>query len=161
MKKRLGMEAQLQFHEIDSDAFDFRNVQFEDCAEMGRLDLLTITNTIEFDGETEADTIHEMKETFHGKYGEFMPSASFAIEDHGKIVSATIFCLSEESDTPFLAYAMTHPEFQNKGLSQFLLKQSMNVLAELGHHKASLCVMKNNSPAISVYQKLGYKFMRN
>ena len=153
------MEAQVRFHQIDSNAFCFRKVRFEDWEEIGRLDLLTITDTIEFSGETEADTVQDMKETFLGKYGEFMPSSSFVVEDHGIIVSATIFCLSAENDMPFLAFAMTHPEFQNRGLSRFLLKQSMNVLTELGYKQASLCVMKENLPAISVYKKLGFKFI--
>ena len=91
MSKRLAMNINLSGFKIDDNNFEFRNVCFDDYKAIGELDLLTIKNTIEFEGETLEESIIEMKSTFEGKYGTFLPQASYLIMNKGEIVSAVIF----------------------------------------------------------------------
>ena len=113
--------------------------------------------TVEHQGESLEELIEEMKLTFEGKYGEFIPEASYVATIGNVIISSSIIVNSKNENIPLLAHAMTHPEYQNKGYCSFLIRKSMNSLVKLGETQAFLAVAGENRRAISVYSKLGFQ----
>ncbi|MCB0414109.1 MAG: GNAT family N-acetyltransferase [Bdellovibrionales bacterium] len=142
----------------EKDQFRVRNIVESDFEEIGKLDFLSIQNTVEYDGETPDDCIEDMKATFNGKYGKWIKEASFCVEDDDKIIGSVVFVYSHEENLPLLAFNMCHPDFQRKGISTFLIRKGMNALQDIGYSRAFLAVDKNNLPAISLYKKLGFYF---
>lgn len=149
---------QLSFKLIQFDetplAKNMRTVILSDYEEIGRLDLITIKNGVEFNGETEKETIKEMKLTFNGKYGQFLPEVSFVITEDDKIISAVIWTKNKEHGAALLAYAMTHPEYQRHDLAKTLLMKSSNALLELGYKKAVFGIMHGNTSSMSLFNSL-------
>lgn len=157
---RIHFEATLKKFELNETAFEFRNIFFEDFVEVGELDFLTIKGTSEFQGETSSELISQMKDCFEGKYGEFLPKASFVVLDQNKkIIGASVFVISKSNKIPLLTYVMTHDQHKKRGICSFLLKKSMNTLIGMGFKNSFLAVKSDNIGAIRLYKKLGYKLM--
>jgi mycothiol synthase len=50
----------------------------------------------------------------------------------------------------------THPDFQRKGLGKALLFGALQRLKELGMTHASVCTAENHTPAVALYQSVGF-----
>ncbi|MCK4304359.1 MAG: GNAT family N-acetyltransferase [Candidatus Eisenbacteria sp.] len=51
---------------------------------------------------------------------------------------------------------MTRPEFQNRGLATFLIKESINALLDQGHAALYLVVTEGKVAAQHLYEKVGF-----
>lgn len=126
------MEVALEKKVTGLERFNTRLVEYEDYIQIGELDLITIIDTVEYLGESKGEAIEEMRLTFEGKYGDFLPDASYVIIHDDKIVAAIILVLSKQEKIPLVAFAMTHPYFRKKGMCRLLLSKSINSLIDLG-----------------------------
>lgn len=133
----------------------FRNIQIKDAKKLGPLMIESDYGTIDDECYTPEQAENEMQETLTGKYGDFLDFASFLVEDAAGIQSASIVTLYK--GTPLLAYIMTRPDSQKKGLASFLIQRSIDVLAQHGYAELELAVTKGNSSAEKLYEKLGFK----
>ena len=138
-------------------AFGCRSVTEADAAPLGRLMLDAYRGTVDDEGETLEDAVAEVAKTTQGGYGRFLPDCSLAIEQNGVMSSACLITLIEERGLPFLAFAMTAPGSQGKGMAAFLLKTAINVLFDNGHRELVLVVTEANEPAVRLYRKLGFE----
>ncbi len=127
-----------------------RPIRSDDYEQVGKLDYLTIQNTAEASGESEADLIQEMLATFDGKYGDIIETASLVVEIDGRIVSAIIVVLyrNEEQLIPLVANAMTHPEFQRQQLMRMLIKHSAASLMRLEYERIFFAIHPENMPSL-------------
>lgn len=126
-----------------------------DFVVLGSLMYESYKGSIDYEGETLEESIQETKETLAGKYGELNAPSSFVAIEDGKAVAAVIFVSYQKENMPLLAFTMTHPKYQNRGLSQGLIKMSINSLVEQGYEQC--CLVVTDQPAQSIYEKLGFR----
>ncbi len=115
--------------------------------------------TVDYEGETLEETLAAAESTLEGQYGAIIFDASFiAFQKDKETFAIAVSVLTDfEKTGPLLAFALTHPEFQKKGLSGHLIKLSTNSLNQLNQPKISLVVTSTNEPAVSLYRKLGFE----
>jgi ribosomal protein S18 acetylase RimI-like enzyme len=151
------MRLNLTPHGVDPDQAA-RLVSRADVPELAHLMIDAYRGTIDDEGETLEEAQAEMRATMDGKYGEFLSTCSFAIELDGVLVSACLVTFWE--GMPLIAFTMTHPDRQNRGLLTEILKRSINAMIAEGHEEARLLVTKGNLPAVHVYERLGFQTIR-
>jgi ribosomal protein S18 acetylase RimI-like enzyme len=132
-----------------------REVALEDADALGRLFLEAYRGTVDDEGETLDGSVAEVRDTLAGKYGAFLGSCSFVIEDRSAPVCATLVTLWE--GRPLLAYMVTHPDQQRRGMGTFLIKRSVNTLQAQGYEELELFVTRANQSAIRIYERLGFR----
>ena len=132
----------------------YRNIQIKDAQNIAHLMNESYKDTIDYEGETLEQCVNETMETLTGKYGEFMDFSSFLIEDTGRIQSASIVTCYQGK--PLLAFSMTMPDLQRKGLAGFLIERSVDALFKNGYAELFLVVTEGNL-AEKLYKKLGFK----
>jgi len=132
----------------------YRQIEIGDAEKLGGLMFDSYRGTIDDEGETPEQAIGAIKNTLSGKYGDWIGRASFLIEENGEIQSATI--VSFFNGSPLLTFALTHPRAQRKGLASFLIKRSIDALAQASYKNLYLVVTDGN-PAERIYSKIGFK----
>jgi ribosomal protein S18 acetylase RimI-like enzyme len=156
-RRRLEMRA----HLVTRDRVDdprIRAVVPEDASQLASLLIEAYRGTIDDEDETPDEALAEMRGTIGGKYGGFRPSCSFVVEDAGALVSACL--VTEWEGMPLIAFSMTHPAHQNQGFATTLLELAFNAMIERGYREARLLVTIGNDAAIHVYEKLGFRSVR-
>ena len=134
----------------------YRKIEKNDKHSLGKLMFESYQGTIDSEGETLEETFKEVQVTFDGKYGHFLEDCSFAYEHDGRLLSASVVTWFEKNDLPLLTCLMTHPKFKKQGIANFLLKQSVNALQNLGYEYLHLYVTSGNVPALRLYEKMGF-----
>ncbi len=122
---------------------------------LGALMLAAYRGTVDDEGETEENALAEVERTLSGEYGLPIPDASLAISDDHRLVGASIVTMWEEH--PFLAYAFVHPDAQRRGVATHLMAAAGNALLSAGHDRLDLFVTEANTPAVTLYRKLGFE----
>jgi ribosomal protein S18 acetylase RimI-like enzyme len=127
----------------------------QDKAELAQLLLDAYRGTIDQEEETIEQAIEELDRTYGGEYGPFMAAESRVVERDGRLVSATL--LTRWQDRPFVAYAITHPQWQRRGLARSSMLSAMHAVQSGGDELLSLVVTLKNEPAYALYQSLGFR----
>lgn len=110
--------------------------------------------TIDDEGDTPDDARAEVRRTLDGAYGDFLPACSFAVEEGGRMLAATL--VTRWQGAPLLAFVMTHPNAKGRGLATYLIQQSSIALLDQGYDELYLFVTEGNVPAQRVYERLGF-----
>ncbi|MBX9721485.1 MAG: GNAT family N-acetyltransferase [Candidatus Obscuribacterales bacterium] len=124
--------------------------------QFGELLYASYKGTVDDEGETLEESKQEAKESLDGKYGPAIWEASFAISANNMLASA---CLVIDRQGPFMAYVVTSPQFQGKGLAKELIFHSLNALHLRADKNLTLVVTATNTPALALYRKLGFQEM--
>lgn len=132
-----------------------RPVRDDDRESLAELMLASYRGTIDDDGETLDDAREEIRRTFEGEYGTFLPHASVVAEDGSRLGSASL--VTQFEGGPFLAFTMTHPDVKLRGLATAIVGRSLELLMAAGHESIRLAVTEGNDPAIGLYEKLGFR----
>lgn len=111
--------------------------------------------TVDDEGETLEQSVEEARGALGGKYGTFLTRSSFVIEDASAPVSASLVSLWE--GRPLLAFLLTHPDFQGRGMGTFLVRRSIDALLDQGFDEVDLFVTSANEPAVRIYERLGFQ----
>lgn len=91
-----------------------------------------------------------------GHWGRVVWEASLAAEVGSALVSAVIVVRDKaHAELPLLAFAMTDPAYQRRGLGQVLIEESIHRLDVAGVKELHLAVTRGN-PAADLYQRLGF-----
>jgi GNAT superfamily N-acetyltransferase len=128
---------------------------------MGDIDALaklmdeSYRGTIDHEGETLEQCAEEMCGTLSGKYGPYISEASFLAEINGVPASACL--ITRWQERPLIAFTMTSPNFQRKGLNRALIEKSVDALAKMGETVLYLVVTDGNTAAKNLYRKMGFK----
>lgn len=158
-KKRLQMVRQTETFDEDDNpnlkSYSIRNLHPQDGHSLGELIYAAYRETVDDEGQSLVDSIIEADETLSGKYGNVIWDASFVTIHDASAVSATVVTDYVKTG-PLLAFALTRPEHQNRGLARYLVKLTLSALDKLGVPQLRLVVTEQNHPALSLYRKLGF-----
>jgi GNAT superfamily N-acetyltransferase len=135
------------------DTWPARALEINDGPALGLLQERAYRGTVDDEGESPAQFVAETLATLGGKYGPFLRDASFFLELDGAAASASLVTLWKGK--PLLAFYVTDPRFQRRGIGKFLIRKSMQALAALGYSVLTLVVTRGN-PAERLYRELGF-----
>jgi ribosomal protein S18 acetylase RimI-like enzyme len=136
------------------DSPDMRPPEPADVPRLASLMLRAYTGTADDEGENEAQALVEVENTFAGGYGSFVRDCSRVIERNGMLASAVL--ITRWENRAFVAFTMTQPEYKRQGLCRVCMISAMNALAAEGEEEVWLAVTLANTPAIALYQSLGF-----
>ena len=140
---------------IDSPADPLaRPIRREDVDALASLMLDAYRGTIDDGGESLEDAVSEVRKLLDGAYGAFDFAASELIERDGRPVSATV--VTHYEGVPLIAFSMTAPTWKRRGLAKAGLQRAMARLAGAGVPRVDLVVTAGNTPAETLYERLGF-----
>ena len=125
-----------------------------DRAGLARLMLDAYRGTVDDEGGTEAGALAEVDALLAGVYGPFDGDASELVERDGIPVAATL--VTTWGGGPFVAFSMTRPAWQRRGLARAGLLRAMARLAARGETRLDLVVTAANEPATRLYHSLDF-----
>lgn len=131
-----------------------RAVLASDREPLARLMLAAYRGESDDDNNTLEDAHEEIRKTFAGEYGEFLPETSVIIERDGDIATATLITRFEE--LPYVCFTMTAPQFKRQGLARASLLASIQNLQNAQETVLRLMVTSSNTPALRLYEHLGF-----
>ncbi len=137
-----------------SASMTVRAVARDDITDLARVFHRAYQGTVDDEGETQLDAINELQKTMDGAYGEFDWPSSLVAEVDGFVVAACL--VTSWKDRPLLAFAVTIPEYQRRGIGGHLIHSSAVLLGERGESELRLVVTSTN-PSVSLYQQLGFR----
>ncbi|MBK6472845.1 MAG: GNAT family N-acetyltransferase [Betaproteobacteria bacterium] len=126
-----------------------------DADALGALLLEAYRGTVDDDGETLVEACRLARALFAGLSGVPMWAVSEVTEREGRLVSATIVTLWQ--DTPLVAQLVTAPDWQRRGLARAGLQRAMNRMAAGDEAVVRLVVTQGNAPAEALYESLGFR----
>lgn len=154
--KRIPLSLQLTPQTFEHE-WPHRTVQAADAHDLAILLYASFRGTIDHEGEPFAGAVREIHKTMTGDYGRLLLDRSFVIEQGDSLASACLISWYAPSDSPFVVFTMTQPEFKGQGMARFLLKRSINALLDTGYSHLTLIVTDGNEPAQNLYSSLGFQ----
>ena len=124
---------------------------------LGRLMWVAYRGSVddEYSGPGDADA--DAAAALAGRWGPVVWQASLAAELESAVVSAVIIVLDDaHQGLPLLAFALTDPACQRRGIGRWLIEESMHRLDVIGVKELHLAVTRGN-PAAALYQRLGFE----
>lgn len=91
-----------------------------------------------------------------GRYGRWLPEASFGIEQDGRLVALT---LANDFQGALISDVAVDPAYRGKGLASRLLYLTVGALRSAGFEDPRLVVTMQNRRAVRLYQRLGFQFV--
>jgi hypothetical protein len=126
----------------------------EDCLPLAKLMFAAYDGTTDDEGEDEDVALMEVRKTFAGEYGAFVPNCSKVVARGQELLHATL--VTRWEDCPFIAFSMTAPAAKRAGLARAGLINSMQDLLTQGESELRLVVTLANLPARTLYESLGF-----
>lgn len=136
--------------------WECRTARMSDAPDLAILLYAAFRGAIDDEGEPFADAVREIEKTLAGDYGRLLLDCSFVIEQGELLASACLISWYEPTASPFVVFTMTRPEHKRQGMARFLLKRSINALADQRHSQLTLIVTDGNQPAQNLYASLGF-----
>lgn len=141
------------------DRIRIRELGETDGPALGQLMWAAFHGTIDDQYATASDAAADAAGTLDGKWGPVLWQASLAAEV-GPAIAAAVIVVEDNAHgyQPLLAFAMTHPVWQRRGIGQRLIEESVARLDAQGLRELHLAVTRDN-PAIRLYQRLGFQII--
>lgn len=124
-----------------------------DLEALAQLVLDAYQGTIDDEGETLEDAQATIAQLFGGEFGTLLWACSEVVQHDGRLVAATMITLY--AGAPFVAFTMTHPAWQRRGLARAGLQRAMARLAA-GDETLLRLVVSEGNPAEQLYASLGF-----
>jgi ribosomal protein S18 acetylase RimI-like enzyme len=107
------------------------------------------------------DANKEMEQAFRGEFGVLDTEASLVVTD-GERLLGSILTVEEAPwpDTPpgpFIIDLFIHPDTRRRGLAHYLIAAAARELARKGKATAALRVLSENTGALRLYKRLGFR----
>jgi GNAT superfamily N-acetyltransferase len=131
-----------------------RPVRAEDGAALGRLAMAAYSGGVDDPGEDEAWHVEDLTAALAGRYGRLLTPVSAVVDADDGLAATTLF--TWWGDLPFLAFCLTHPDHQGRGIATALIADAARALAAEGHREVHLAVTQTN-PARALYERLGFR----
>lgn len=136
---------------------DLRPISNADEAGLGKLMWCAFhgsADDADYSGPEEAYS--DARLALEGRWGPVIWEASLVAEVDDVLVSAVIVVRDNaRGGMPLLAFAMTDPDFQRRGIGQLLIEESIRRLDAAEVKELHLAVVRTN-PALVLYQRLGF-----
>ena len=134
-----------------------RELSKADEAALGGLMRDAFSGTADDEYAAPSDAGMDAAETLAGKWGPVVWCASLAAELDSVVVAAVVVVRdSAHGYLPLLAFAVTHPARQRRGIGSRLIEESIARLASSGVNELHLAVVRDN-PAFGLYQRLRFQ----
>lgn len=134
-----------------------RNLVPADDDALAALMYIAYLGTVDDLGTTPDEAARETQSTFQGVYGTVLWGCSFVVEDQEQLTAACVVTRYANGRDPLIAFTMTHPEHQRRGLASHLLRRSIGTLYHNGCTRVFLHVTAANRGALTLYEKLGFQ----
>ncbi|WP_433174711.1 N-acetyltransferase family protein [Actinoallomurus sp. CA-150999] len=105
-------------------------------------------------GDGVPSATEEVRLTFEGEYGPFLPEASLVAEEGGRLVAAALVTVWR--GVPLLAFVFTASSHTGRGLARRLIEAVMGALVGQGYDRLSLAVTGQNTRARALYESMGF-----
>lgn len=108
-----------------------------------------------------AGAVAETRAFFHGEFGQPWPQASGVIDNGGTLIAALLAVhrapWDDTPDCPFITDLFTEPGQRRRGLARALLTRCLAEASASPRPKVALRVDSDNTPAMLLYQSLGFR----
>ena len=133
-----------------------RNVTREDVSSLGALLFGAFLGTIDDAGQ--AITQYESKATaiVAGRYGEWIPAASWAIEETDGLRSACLVCNYKPYGCPVIAVVATAPSYKRTGDGGRLVDAALLSLGALGYLECCAMITVGNDASEQLFKSRGF-----
>ena len=131
-----------------------RPVRAGDGPRLGLLAYAAYRGSVDDNGEHEAWHVADLTSALEDEYGRLLTPVSRAVPAADELVAAAVFTWWD--DLPLLAFCLTHPDHQGRGLATRLVTHAARELAAEGHEAMHLAVTETN-PARALYERLGFR----
>ena len=131
-----------------------RAVRAGDGTALGVLAYAAYRGSVDDNGEHEAWHVADLTSALADEYGRLMTPVSKAVPAGDELIAAAVFTWWD--DLPLLAFCLTHPDHQGRGLATRLVTHAARELAAEGHEAMHLAVTETN-PARALYERLGFR----
>ena len=135
---------------------NLRNVTREDVPALGALLFGAFLGTIDDTGQ--AMTQYESKATaiVAGRYGEWIPAASWAIEETDGLRSACLVCNYKSYGCPVIAVVATTPSHKRTGDGGRLVDAALLSLGALGYLECYAMITAGNDASEQLFKSRGF-----
>ena len=127
-----------------------------DSRAVGRLMWAAYRGTIDDEYTDEADALADAEAALGGRWGPVIWEASVTAACANRLVAAAINVRDDSHGMmPLLAFALTEPAWQGRGIGHCLIRESLTRLDALGESELHLAVTRG-SPAQRLYERIGF-----
>lgn len=133
-----------------------RHVQPGDVPALGLLFFAAFHGTIDDAGHTETQYALKAAAILGGRYGEWIPEASWIVEQTGGLQSACLVCDYQPYGCPVIAVVATAPANQRFGTAGTLLDAALATLSALGHPECCAMVTQGNVASERLFGSRGF-----
>jgi len=135
---------------------NLRNVTVDDVPALGTLYFWAFLGTIDDAGEAESQYALKAAAILGGRYGEWIPAASWAIEEAGNILSACLVCDYKPYGCPVIAVVATTPPRKRSGDGGTLMNAALLSLAMLGYTECCAMITMGNDASERLFSSCGF-----
>jgi len=153
----------LQVVEVDCAAappipgLTLRRLRTSDVEALGELMWAAYRGTIDDEYEEPDDARDDAAQTLAGQWGPLIGDASIIATVDDQLIAAVVAVRDDAHNmVPLLAYVLTSPIWQRRGVAAWLVAESVARLAALAIPEVHLAVTRGN-PAERVYARLGFR----
>jgi GNAT superfamily N-acetyltransferase len=152
--RRLRMIARLADVPPPPGPIRSRPVSAGDGTALGLLAYAAYRGSVDDNGEHEAWHVADLTSALQDEYGRLLTPVSKTVPAGDELIAAAVFTWWD--DLPLLAFCLTHPDHQRRGLATRLVTHAARELAAEGHEAMHLAVTETN-PARALYERLGFR----
>jgi ribosomal protein S18 acetylase RimI-like enzyme len=113
-------------------------------------------DSVDYNGESLTEARGEVDALMEGRYGLWLPQCSWICAPSERLHSA-VMMVEEDPSIALLAFVMTRRDVRGCHHASRLILASLSTAGSAGYPACALFVSANNSPALSLYQKLGFQ----
>jgi hypothetical protein len=140
----------------DSTTGNLRNIVQGDVPALAGLFFQAFLGTIDDGGQTEAQYVSKTTAILGGRYGQWVPAASWAVEGASGLRSACIVCDYKPYDCPVIAVVATMPACKRLSDAGTLLDAAMHSLRILGHLECCAMITSGNEASERLFASRGF-----
>lgn len=96
----------------------------------------------------------QVRDIVRGRWGEFLPWASFVVAADGRVVAATLVVRAAYG--PLVADVMVDPSLQGRGLGRAVVVATIRALRDRNESEIVLNVTDGNERALRLYERVGF-----
>jgi GNAT superfamily N-acetyltransferase len=157
MHMRLTWTAALQPAQMSVPGVRTRKLRATDDVALGQLTWAAFRGTADDEYAAPSDASADASGTLTGAWGPVLWYASRVAEAGSLLAGASIIVRDEAHQyQPLLAFILTDPDWQRRGIGRRLIEESIARLDSAGVSELHLAVTRGN-PATRLYERLGFR----
>ncbi|HSO57307.1 MAG TPA: GNAT family N-acetyltransferase [Paenisporosarcina sp.] len=141
--------------QLISTTYQVNSITQKDITKIAAAMFEAYEGTVDQQEETVEEAILEVGKIINDGYGPFIAEASYWIEVNDE--AAAVICINLWDEKPLITEIYTGKKFLHQGMASTLISKSMDTLNHMGYDEIILNVTAENSNALHLYEKLGFK----